>query len=453
MRLISTLRPGLLLMAVFWSATAMATPGMNDFAYGLRIASSAENTLVKLVLPDTVYRQLARADGGDIRVFRLDGKMVSHFLRPHVSEGKVANLEPLTFFPLSSQPAAAGHDLRTRPDAPGAVLNPASPAVTDTDQAAPAYLIDIRQLDHGLESLLLSWRRHRPDVLVKARVEGSNDQVRWYPLLDSVTLADIRQGDRRLQKRAIRFRPHRAGMAYVRLTWLSGGAAITIEKIEGVALPVAQPPARRWIRADYRTDVEASGSMQFDSGGSFAVDRIDLEFSPGDGLVTGTVKSRPSEQAVWQIRYQGTFYHLAMEDATLRNDPVMVPGNNDRYWKLDIDSPRSDLGRSVPRLMLGGRPHALFFLTEEAGVYLLTFGSRRVAPLDPPPDLVQRVKTLGARAPKADIGGRIVLGGSSRLRGPASHVSGRMLSLSSMLLGCVLLIAFLAWWAVRRLLA
>jgi hypothetical protein len=66
---------------------------------------------------------------------------------------------------------------------------------------------------------------------------------------------------------------------------------------------------------------------------------------------------------------------------------------------------------------------------------------------------VRRVEDKGDRAPVVDIGERLVLGGPSRLRGPSGEVPGKMLSLSSLLLGVVLLIAFLAWWVVRRRLA
>lgn len=451
--MISPLRSCLLLATVLWPATAMAAYSLNDFAYGLRLAAPAKNSLVRVVLPDTVYRHLAGSEGGDIRVFRLDGQMVAHLLHSKRIEEEIFNFRHLPFEALDRSPTGAGSDRPNQPKISEGDRQPASNGAGEKSVSAPAYLIDIRQLNEDLQALQLSWRRHRPEVLVKARLEGSNDRMRWYPILDSFALADIRYGEQRLQKRAIRLPMDRSGIAFMKLTLLNGGAAITVERIEGLTVPSGQPPERRWIRAAYRSDAVTPGSMQFDSGGLFPVDRIDLKFSQGDGLVTGTVHSRPSEQAIWQIRYQGVFYHLSRADAILHNDPVMLPGNRDRYWKLDIDSPRSDLGHSVPRLMLGGRPDLLFFVTQGAGAYILAYGSRRVPPRAPPPELVRQVEDKGDRAPVVDIGERLVLGGPSRLRGPSGEVPGKMLSLSSLLLGVVLLIAFLAWWVVRRRLA
>lgn len=183
------------------------------------------------------------------------------------------------------------------------------------------------------------------------------------------------------------------------------------------------------------------------------MDRIDLNLSQENSLLSGTVLSRASEQAVWRNHYRGAFYHLKIKDTTLHNDPVMVPETSDRYWKLDIDNRQSGLGGSVPELMLGGWSHELFFIVERSGVYVLAYGSRKAAPSVPSPELAEKVAMHGGQAFVADIGPRMALGGPSRLEGPVAGASGRMMSLSTLLLGCVLLLAFFAWWVVRRLLS
>ena len=190
--------------------------------------------------------------------------------------------------------------------------------------------------------------------------------------------------------------------------------------------------------------------MQFDSGGAFPVDQIDLRLTQGNSLVAGTIKSRATESAVWRIHYRGPFYHLKIKDATLHNEPVMLTETTDRFWMLDIDNRQSGLGSSVPRLMLGGRPHELFFAAEGGGTYITAYGSRKITPLAAPADLQERVALIGVKAPSADIGQRIELGGLSRLKVPAAGTSGRMISLSTFLLGSVILVAFFAWWVLRR---
>jgi hypothetical protein len=102
--------------------------------------------------------------------------------------------------------------------------------------------------------------------------------------------------------------------------------------------------------------------------------------------------------------------------------------------------------------MLGGRSHELFFIVERGGAYVLAYGSRKAAPSVPPPELVEKVAMQGAQAPVADMGPRMAIVGPSRLEGAVAGASGRMMSLSTLLLGCVLLLAFFVWWVVRRLL-
>jgi len=452
--MIPVLRVFFLLVVLVWPATGTAEHQLNDFAYGFRIAAPEKTGLVKLVLPETIYRHLVRADGGDMRVFRMDGRVAPHLLRRPDAAGNLNRTQALPFFPLYSDMApSGGRDVRIRTAASGAVLILTPPPAGGSDLPAPAYLIDIRAIPDRLTKIRLAWRRHQPDVLVKARLEASKDLTQWHSLVDLVTLADIRHGDLRLENREIALPSPQSGFDFLRLSWRSGGDAITVEKVEGVPAPPKTSPPQWWVRAVYRSHPETPGSMQFESGGLFPVDRIDLKLSQGNSLLSGTVQSRASEQSVWRILYRGPFYHLKIKDATLHNDPVIVPETTDRYWKLDIDNRQSGLCSSVPQLMLGGRSHELFFVVEGGGAYMLAYGSRRVVPLVPPPELAQQVALQGAQAPTAGIGPRMELGGPSRLEGQVAGISGRMMSLSTLLLGCVLLLAFFAWWVVRRLLS
>jgi len=440
-----------LLLAIVWPATGHTALRMNDFAYGLRIATSENTPLVKLVVPKSVYRHLVRTDAGDIRVFSMDGRMIPHFLKRPAQDDQPPEGQTLPLFPLYRDATTTGSDdVRVQTDASGAVLRITPLPDTSTQRPPAVYLIDTSQLERGLERLVLTWERLRPDVLVKARLEASNDLVQWQPVLSTVTLADIRHGQSRVQNRTIPWPPEKDPAAYLRLSWLSGGDAIRVERVAGLLRPEGEPPQRYWIRAAYRAGQEIPGSMQFDSGGAFPVDRIDLQLPQGNSLLTGAVKSRENERAVWRVHFRGLFYHLKVSDTTLHNDPVRVTETADRFWKLDIDTPQSGLGGSVPRLMLGTRPHELFFAPEGSGTYIMAFGSQKATVMDTPPDLVERVAS-GERIVRVDIGGRIELGGAGRLAKPPSGPTGRMLSLSTWLLACVLLVAFLAWWVVRRL--
>jgi hypothetical protein len=269
-------------------------------------------------------------------------------------------------------------------------------------------------------------------------------------LLASVTLWDIRYGEHRLVNQVIALPNDQPPEPYLRLSWLSGADAVTLEEVRGVLRSRNELPPRRWVRAAYRPDQAQAGTMQFDSAGLFPVDQIDLQFSRSDSLVVGTVQSRDAERGVWQVHHRGAFYRLEMDNTTLHNNPVMVPQTTDRYWRLDIDPQQSRLGNSVPRLMLGWRPQEIFFPVERGRAYIVAYGSRKATPALPPPDLAARITASGPRIPLVAPGPRVELGGPSRLKGPGRSASGRLMSLSTLLLGCVLLLAFFIWWMVRR---
>jgi hypothetical protein len=190
--------------------------------------------------------------------------------------------------------------------------------------------------------------------------------------------------------------------------------------------------------------------MQFDSGGWLPVDRIDLQLARGDSLVAGTVQSRAAENAVWQVHHRGIFYHLNVKGMALQNEPVAILETTDRYWRLEIDIRQSGLGSSVPRLMLGGRPHELFFVPEGGGAYILAYGNRNATALEAPPGLVKTVALAAESAAAIDIGQRVALGGAERIKSPQTGHSAQKLTLSTWLLAIVLLVGFFAWWLVRR---
>lgn len=132
---------------------------------------------------------------------------------------------------------------------------------------------------------------------------------------------------------------------------------------------------------------------------------------------------------------------------SLHRDLAHADGADIRVFAMD--------GQMVPHLLqgaasAGGRPSELFFERQAGKSYILAYGRRRAQAPAPPPDFVQKVALRGAGVPTAGLGPRIVLGGPARLEAPRGAGTGRMMSLSTFLLGSVLVLAFLVWWVVRR---
>jgi len=444
-----------LLLLAFLSGplTGRAALRMSDFANGARLTAPDKSGLVSVVLTEAVYRRITRADAGDIAIFRMDGHAVPHFLEPAPTGADRVAPRNLPIFPLYTRSVETDSPaMRYRTNADGAILSLSGSPADEEGRAVAGYLIDHSHLPRGLAKLILVWRRTRAEVLIQASLEASRDLKHWRPLAPAVTLWDIRYEELRLENRTLVLPVGRQQGRYFRLSWISGADAVVLEAVSGVPVPQKPLPRRRWTRAVYRSDQQIPGSMQFFSGGWFPVDEADVQFSPGDSLLFGTLQSRDAERAVWRIHHRGAFYQLAMEDQILRSPPVAVPETTDRYWKLDIDRGRSRLRNNVPHLMLGWRPQRLFFMAQRGGAYLLAYGSRTAAAPAPPAELAKTLAAAGERITTLGIGPGVNLGGPAQAKAPPRRTSGRMVSLSSLLLGCVLLLAFFAWWMVRRLL-
>lgn len=104
-----------------------------------------------------------------------------------------------------------------------------------------------------------------------------------------------------------------------------------------------------------------------------------------------------------------------------------------------------------PSVAGSGLSPVVFFVSQAGQSYLLAYGSRKVTAPMPPMELVQRAGREGRRAAAVRVGPRVELGGPARLQATAA-TPGRMVSLSTLLLGGVLLLAVFAWWTARRLL-
>ena len=72
----------LLASLVVGVSAAPAPLQIDDFAYGVHLVTPPKAGLVKILLPGRIYRDLAHADGADLRVFAMDGRMIPHYMPP-----------------------------------------------------------------------------------------------------------------------------------------------------------------------------------------------------------------------------------------------------------------------------------------------------------------------------------------------------------------------------------
>ncbi len=433
-------------------------PVPEDFAYGLPIMPEERGPVYRIRLPESVYRHVTRTDLGDMRVFNGRGEPVPHALRrPQPRKGKAPAPVSLNFFPVYDTgdektgsiwfqitTDEAGAILRTRPEETG----PASGSIT-------AYLIDASGLKHLPDALRLDWTQPGDSFVAQVSVSVSSDLDRWRNLISSATLARLRYGDRTLGRTTIPL-PGGTGK-YIRLSWPVPGSDIRITSVTAAFTPPSAAPAEREERLVPGTAVpDAPGVYQFDTGGHYPADQLNLRLPEPNSLAEGALFSRSAPDMPWQFRQKGVFYHLIVgEDTELVNDPVSLSPVTDRYWRLEIPSAETGLGGGIPDLRLAWEPHELLFLARGAEPFTLAYGSAAVPPAGRTADPLLRTVHQGdgseALVKPAAIREPVTLGGETALTPPPPPLPWKTWILWTVLVLGVLTVGWMAWQLYRQM--
>jgi hypothetical protein len=428
---------------------------VDDFAYGLRINVPKGTAVAAISLPEAVYKSASRTDLGDVRVFNGNGEPVPHLLRYARSQSVEAPWQPLPFFLLPDGPNTETSDysvhVRTGPDGTVVRINPQTQPTSEKPERT--VLIDLSRMDVRLAALRLEWQPGTMNRMVFLTVEKSDDLVHWKRLSSQAVISDIHYGGHRLRNNTIALLPDR--QRYLRLRQLDAGPAIALTAIEGRPQPEGHNPVRTFLKIDGRRLPDANGVYEYDTGGAFPVDRVNLLFDQPNCMADAQLASRNVPRGEWSRRYKGLFYRIDIERTPMTSVPQPVAVAMDRYWRLTVDASDSTIGRSIPRLEIGYRPHDLYFIARGGGPFTLAFGSTRAAPLKTNvAALVDRINQSHENGIQRWVfpqGAAFELGGVQRLAPPSPPLPTRRIVLWSVLLAGVLIVAAMAWRLARRL--
>ena len=445
----------LVLLAVWSPSVPAADLTMNDFAYGITVDVPAGTAVAAMSLPEQVYASAVRRDLGDLRVFNAGGEPVPHMIRYAQTQSAEAPWQPLAFFPLpeAPAPAAGGYRVFVRTGPDGAVVRvdprPDSPA----DKPARTYLVDLSRVGGKLSQMRLAWQGDEPHRMATLAVDTSDDLVTWTAIQPRAAISDIRHGGRRLLSNIVSL--DRPADRYLRLRQLDTGPALSLIRIDGRRQPEGRTAIRVFAKLDGRSVPGSPGVYEYSSLGAFPVDRVNLVFDQANSMAEARLESRNDATAAWTRRIQGLFYRIDVDNTPVTSAPQAVPVAMHRHWRLTVDASDSTVGRSVPRLEIGYRPHDLFFIARGDGPFTVAFGSASAEPLQVNVaalfDGIGQHRQNGFERWVMPQGPRLVLGGPQRLSPLPKPLPLRRILLWSMLLGGVLVLAAMAWRLARRL--
>ena len=397
------------------ATVASAAPDKNDYAQGIRVDSLSDRPLIELLLPDSVYQSITRADLGDVRVFNADGSPVAHgFCAAPQAEAPVITKESLPVFELQAGPkgetvgdgakvevqTAGGTQIHVQ-EGQSTIAAPAGPETSGHVIDARGVLM-LRNPGSGtdaLRSIQFDWQS--PDGASEAhvRIESSEDLDRWQTVVGASTLLRVRHGTQELQRQTIPL-PLRQ-YQYLRATRVDGGPPLQIAGViaERVAIPQAIEP--QWFAANALASTDPA-MLMFDTARRAPVTYARLLLPQDNTSLRVTLSSRDDDKAAWSERWSGEVYSIVNGGERRSSAPAEFRATTDRYWRAQFAG-QAEVPAQPPTLDLGYRPTRLRFLAQGAGPFTLAYGSRRAEP-SPTQPCGNLLADVGARDIKDLIG-------------------------------------------------
>ncbi len=289
-----------------------------------------------------------------------------------------------------------------------------------------AYVLDGRALDTSIASLQLAWPDDAPTFAGRIRVEASEDLGAWRTVVDAAPIANLRAGDARLIERRIETRHLKS--KFWRLSWVGEQAPFEITAVTAEPAGDRHDVGRPTFAVSGTTVPGKPGEFEFDVGGRFPIDRVNLELPELNSIVDVRLFSRPTPKSEWREVIRSGFYRLKTSGAQLENGDVVVAPDSDRYWLARVDLRNNGLGSGQPKLKVAWAPHEVVFLARGAGPFTLAFGN--AATLGFPgriPELPQGAHVLYAKlGERATVCGEgVPRGFTARRDRQARHAVGR----------------------------
>jgi hypothetical protein len=427
-------------------------PTSTDFAFGMKFDTQGNAAAFRATLPADVYRGVTTSELRDVAVFNGRGEAVPHVLAPATdSSDAISAVLPLPVFPLRGNERAVMEALRLTIESNGGKVDLALPedrgsaSAGGNDSSIGGYIVDGRALTR-LAALELGWTDDAPEFAGRLRVEGSDNLGDWRTVVEAAPIANLRAGDARLIERRIEMRS--AGAKYWRLSWVGPRAPFEITSVQ--AHPAGGGPElrRTSLVLEGRGVPGKPGEFEFDAGGFFPVDRVNLQLPELNSVVEVSLLTRASASKPWRPVTDGAgFYRLQGTDAELVNGDVRVFSTTDRYWLVRVDPRRSGMGEAVPKLKIAWPAHEIIFLARGQRPFTLAYGNGALSAS------VGRIASIpkGARILDASLGAQQTLGGESRRASASARAPSKSMVLWGVLGLGVALLAYMAYRLSREL--
>jgi hypothetical protein len=324
-----------------------------------------------VTLDESVYRQVRRADLGDIAAFNGGGEALPFGPMPAEYLAPPAQWREAAWFllpPSVLQPAEDLHLHVTR-DAAGE-LNLDATLSHGAPGAPQDILVDVREKERSVEGIVVEPAVDAADFSVQVAVEGSDDLENWQPLAPVATLAHLRQNGQSLSRTRVEFAGSRA--KYLRLRLIDGRVGIPVRAVrllvrEPGSATAVQPRSR--IAADF---VRQEGrAYVYRLPARVPVERVNIALADDNAIASFSVSAREPGERNWGYLGQVDAFRLRAAGVQLDNEPMDIGITRRGEWRVESNT---ELARA-PVLELYYRPERWLLLTHGSAPFVVAAGS------------------------------------------------------------------------------
>ncbi len=427
----------------------------SDYAAGVPLTPAGSGPFQRVAVPAAAYEGTVRPDLADLRIFNADGEVVpfAWIPRPAATRERPSAVS-LAQFPLyldRDQRDVSGISLSVTRNASGTAIDiRSSDSPPAPGQTLGGFVLDASDLTEPLSALVFTMPEAAGAATMHLRIDASDDLARWRSVVPDAVLVNLEYAGRRLVRDRVDIPASRS--KYLRLSWSVGAPVIEFTAVGGeFAERVVESP-RQWRVVSGAPVADHEGEFEYDLGGAYPVDRLDVTLAEPNSVVPAQIFARANAAEPWQSVESTVFYRLREPGGEVASAPVPVAGGARRYWLLRFDPRSGASARFAPPLRAGWQPAELIFATRGPPPFTLAYGNRLATPGALPISTLvpgyDAAKGLPAGINAASAGLSVELGGKDRLREPPDVK--RWILWASLALGAILL-GWMAWRLSREM--
>jgi hypothetical protein len=340
-----------------------------DFA-GRMSVSAEEGRLMRLELPENVYRRLMRSDRADICVFDSSGTPVPFEIQetPRVSQTPPPLEVP--FFPWTAGENSLPRHANIEIDSDGAVIK-VYPEKISVPVKTSSYLVDLCGLPNTPLELVLEIQETGKPWNSSIALQYSENLSEWKRSGGQQTLAFLGETSPRANRNTVSLPSTNA--PYILLT-----ATETTPPLLKVwaRFPALTKPETIRTTVFPGTKSEDGFSVSYTAEGYFPGTALDFVL-PGPDSIDVEILCRSSAEDSWSFWGDGTIFRIG-EGGDMRKNKAWTGEASYPYWK--ISSQGGVPFAAAPDMLLVWEPLSLVFLARGKGPWILAYGSIRFAP-------------------------------------------------------------------------